>query len=104
MVRILSQAEKEISGFPRMVRESLADCLAMLGQGVRLSMPLSRPLPSLGIGLHELRIKDPSGNFRIIYLFEKGGDVWIICAFHKKTAQIPSHIASVIRKRVRSLK
>ena len=37
--------------------------------GIKLSMPLSRPMPSVGKGVHELRLKDASGVYRLIYVF-----------------------------------
>ena len=55
MITIVKQCEKELKDFPIPVREDLADALAMLDEGINLSMPLSRPIPSIGKGVHELR-------------------------------------------------
>lgn len=56
MISITKQCEKELKHFPIAVKEDLADALALLDEGVNLSMPLSRPMPSIGSGVHELRI------------------------------------------------
>src|SRR5947199_7108434 len=59
--------EKELADFPEEVRGDLADALAGLDQGLLLSMPLSRPTPSIGRGVHELRLRHRSGIYRAIY-------------------------------------
>jgi len=46
---------------PAEIRADLADALARLDAGLSLSMPLSRPMPAIGPGVHELRLRDRSG-------------------------------------------
>jgi len=41
--------------------------LRRLQQGDKLSLPQSRPMPSIGRRCHELRIVDQHNNWRIIY-------------------------------------
>ena len=41
--------------------------LRQLQQGENLSMPQSRPMPSIGANCHELRVRDVEQNWRIIY-------------------------------------
>ena len=48
MVAVLKQCRKEIAAFPEEVRGDIADAAARLEEGQALSMPLSRPMPSLG--------------------------------------------------------
>jgi phage-related protein len=57
-VEILKQCQKEILDWPDEIREDLADAIARLERGHVFSMPLSRPMPSIGKGVHELRLKD----------------------------------------------
>jgi hypothetical protein len=66
-LEILKQCDKELEAWPEDVREDLADVIARLERGQMLSMPLSRPMPSIGPGVHELRFKDRSGIYRVIY-------------------------------------
>lgn len=77
---------KELKGLPEEVRGDLADALANLEAGINLSMPLSRPMPSIGPRVHELRLRDRSGIYRIIYFLATGGVIHLLCAF-KKTSQ-----------------
>jgi len=77
---------KDLNNLPEVVREDLADALAKLEAGVMLSMPLSRPMPSIGSRVHELRFRDRSGIYRVIYFFAISGVIHLLCAF-KKTGQ-----------------
>lgn len=61
MLTIVKQCEREIAYLPEKVRGELADAIARLERGHVLSMPLSRPMPGVGNGVHELRINASSG-------------------------------------------
>ena len=65
MVLVVRACQREIEEFPEEIRGDLADALARLDAGLMLSMPLSRPMPSIGRGVHELRLKDRSGAYRV---------------------------------------
>ena len=45
--------------------------LRQLQKGVMLSMPHSRPMPSVGPRCHELRINDADGTWRVIYRIDR---------------------------------
>ena len=54
-------------------------------------MPKSRPMPSIGPGCHELRIRDENTNWRIFYFIHT--DAIVILGIHaKKTQQTPSRV------------
>jgi phage-related protein len=55
-----------------------------------LSMPLSRPMPSIGPGAHELRLRERSGVYRVVYVLLSKGSVVLLHAF-KKTTEATSH-------------
>lgn len=67
MVVVLPACQRELEAFPDAVRGDLADAMARLDAGLTLSMPLSRSMPSIGRGVHELRLKDRSGAYRVLY-------------------------------------
>ena len=71
-LEILRQCEKELNDWPEEVRGDLADAIARLERGLLLSLPLSRPMPSIGRGVQELRLKDRSGIYRVVYLIASG--------------------------------
>lgn len=53
---ILKQAEKELKNAPKEILEDIYSLFDDLMQGKILGMPISRPLPSIAKGLHELRL------------------------------------------------
>ena len=101
MVVILAACRREILQLPEDIRGDLADALARLDAGHTLSMPLSRPMPSVGRGVHELRLKDRSGAYRVVYAIVKSGDVHVVHAFKKTTQATPRKNIERVRKRLR---
>lgn len=73
--------------------------LRRLQRGEALSMPHSRPMPSIGIRCHELRVNDRGLAWRIVYRIDPDAIV-IIVVFHKQTNQTPAQIVQLSRKRL----
>jgi len=72
----------------------------LLQMGETLSMPHSRPMPSIGKNCHELRINDENTTWRIIYRIDI--DVIIILeVFNKKTQQTPKSVIEICKKRIK---
>jgi phage-related protein len=72
--------------------------------GQLLAMPLSRPMPIVGNGVHELRLKDRSGAYRVFYVLPGAGVVYVLHALQKKTQTTPKSALDVVRKRLKELK
>jgi len=73
--------------------------LRRLQDGELRSMPLSRPMPVIGARCHELRVRDASKNWRIIYRIDSD-EIVIVDVFNKTVAETP---LSVIRNSMRRL-
>ena len=82
-------------------RGYLADALARLDAGLVLTMPLSRTMPSIGRGVHELRLRDRSGHYRVIYALVHHGVVHVLHAFKKSTQETPQRHIDLARKRLK---
>ena len=74
--------------------------LRRLQLGDMLSLPSSRPMPSIGPAVHELRIKDAGAEWRIIYRLDSDAIV-IAEVFHKKTQATPHAIIETCKRRLR---
>ncbi len=74
--------------------------LRRLQRGERLAMPHSRPMPSIGKRCHELRIVDPTGNWRIMYRIDSDA-VIILEVFRKKTERTPAAVIEACKARLR---
>ena len=94
---------KELRDLPEAVREDLADALARLEAGVLLSMPLSRPMPSIGPRVHELRFRDRSGIYRVVYFLSVSKTIHILCAFKKSTQKMEQRYLELAKQRLRGL-
>ncbi len=88
---------------PRSIREDLADALARLDEGHTLSMPLSRPMPTIGSGVHELRLKDRSGAYRTVYALRSGGTVYVIHGFKKTSRATPRRNIELAQRRLKEI-
>jgi phage-related protein len=77
--------------------------LRRLQRGERLSLPMSRPLPSIGFGCHELRIIDENVTWRIVYAVD--ADVIVLLdVFAKKTNKTPKDVLSNCKRRLREFR
>ena len=74
--------------------------LRQLQRGESLSMPQSRPMPSVGQRCHELRVNDSSGTWRVLYRIDKDAIV-IIEVFAKKTGKTPKSVIASCRNHLK---
>jgi phage-related protein len=74
--------------------------LRQLQQGMRLGLPHSRPMPTLGRRCHELRIPDEKATWRIIYRIDPDAIV-IGDVFPKKSGKTPQKVLDICRQRFR---
>jgi phage-related protein len=89
-----------LRSFPREVRKGLGKAIFELQLGISFSYPLSRPMPAIGSGIEELRIKDGSGAYRVIYLAKCDDAILIVHAFQKKTPKTPLKEIQTAKKRL----
>lgn len=74
--------------------------LRVLQSGGMVSMPHSRPMPSIGRRCHELRITDENRIWRLVYRID--ADAIIITeVFEKKTSKTPKSIIENCKARLR---
>ena len=74
--------------------------LRLLQMGENLSMPQSRPMPSIGTKCHELRINDKKSTWRVVYRIDEDAII-ILEVFSKKTQQTPKKVIDVCQKRMK---
>jgi phage-related protein len=69
------------------VRREFGKVIFDLQKGENLSMPLSRPMPSVAPGAEELRVKARSGAYRVFYYTRLADSVLIFHAFVKEDSE-----------------
>jgi len=73
--------------------------LRRLQVGEKLSLPQSRPMPSIGRRCHELRIDDQNRTWRIVYHLDSDAVV-ILDVFEKKTHRTPEEVLENCKRRI----
>lgn len=68
-------------------------------QGVRLSLPQSRPMPVVGARCHELRVRDEDSAWRIVYRVDTDA-VIVAEVFAKKTTTTPQDVIENCKRRL----
>ena len=74
--------------------------LRLLQKRMTLSLPQSRPMPSVGARCHELRINDVGSTWRVLYRIDSNAIV-VLHVFAKKTPQTPKRVVDICRRRLR---
>lgn len=97
------KALRAIQEFPKEARKAIGDAILDLQHGARISMPLSRPMPSVGSGVEELRVKDAAGIYRAFYLVKSKRGILVFHAFEKKTQKAPVHEIELGQKRLQEM-
>lgn len=82
-LEFLGSSQDDIRAMPGAVRHALGLELMRVQFG---SEPLDwKPMPMVGAGACEVRVRDASGAFRAIYVAKFAGVVYVLHAFQKKT-------------------
>jgi phage-related protein len=77
--------------------------LRHLQEGINISLPHSRPMPTIGRGCHELRIPDQNRTWRIVYYVDAVAIV-ILEVFAKTTSQTPQAVVDICKARLKHYK
>ena len=80
-------------------RREIGFLLREVQEGVSLSMPHSRPMPTVGPRCHELRVNDRFSSWRVVYRVDDDA-VLILEVFEKKTGKTPQPVIDACRRRL----
>jgi phage-related protein len=97
------KAREVVRQFHESARARLGRELFRLQIGEALQMPTSRPMPSVGVGVAELRVRDESGIYRVFYYVASAHGILVFHAFAKKTQSTPLFEIRLARKRLKEL-
>jgi phage-related protein len=80
-------AREDLAAFPESARRRAGYELYMVQVGRE---PADfKPMPSVGPGAYEIRVRDEAGTFRVIYVAKFEHAVYVLHAFQKKTRKTP---------------
>ena len=101
LVKWLGDSRERIRAFPELPRHEAGYQLERVQAGKE---PKDwKPMPSAGIGVNEIRVRDDSGAFRVIYLAKFAEAVFVLHAFQKKGRKTAKADIDLARRRFRAL-
>jgi phage-related protein len=97
--RFLGTARRDLAAVPDSARRQAGYDLFMVQAGRE---PADfKPLPTVGPGAYEIRIRDAAGAFRVVYVAKFEQAVYVLHAFQKKTRKTSPADLDLATKRYR---
>lgn len=85
------------------LKKEVGEALRDLQKGISLGMPLSRPMPEVASGAHELRVKGTSTAIRVFYFVKLAEAILVFHAFQKTTPKTPKRELALARQRLKEV-
>ena len=100
-VEFRGNALDELRSFPETARRAAGFQIDRLQRGY--DPEDWKPMPSVGKGVREVRIRDEAGAFRVIYLTKLEDAVYVLHCFQKKTQKTATSDIELARNRYKEL-
>jgi phage-related protein len=100
-VRFLGDSLQCVRDFPVDARHDAGYQLDKVQRG--LQPDDFKPMPTIGRGVEEIRIRDDAGNYRVIYTARLTDAVYVLHAFQKKTQRTSQRDIEMAKARLREM-
>lgn len=100
-VEFIGDSLDQLRGFPLAVRRDAGFQLDRVEHG--LEPDDWRPMTAIGSGVKEIRIRDVSGAYRVIYLAKLADAVYVFHCFQKKTQETSQQDMDIAKQRFKDL-
>ena len=101
-VRFMGDSLKELREFPDDARQEAGFQLDKVQRGQQPDD--FKPMPSIGVGVEEIRVRDDAGVYRVIYTARLKDSVVVLHAFQKNTQTTSKRDIELARSRWAQLK
>jgi len=101
LLSFLGSSLDDLRAFPETARREAGHQLYLVQSG--LDPEDWKPMPSVGGGVREVRIRDQSGAFRVIYVATRPEAVYVLHAFQKKTQATSKRDLDLAETRLKEL-
>jgi phage-related protein len=96
-VTFLGSSRDDLREIPETVRRAIGVELMIVQLG---GTPTdSKPMPSVGSGAYEIRVRDVVGAFRTVYVTKFADSIYVLHAFQKKTQKTAKADLDLARRR-----
>jgi phage-related protein len=92
----LGSSLSEVRAFPSVARQRVGRALDLVQDG--FDPPDWKPMPDVGLGVREIRIK-VGRQFRVLYVARFAEGVYVLHAFEKKSQKTPMSDLALARRR-----
>ena len=100
-IRWVGSAYDDLLAFPKDARKEAGFQLGKVQAGLE---PADwKPFDEVGAGTKEIRIRDASGIFRVMYLAKFGEAIYVLCCFQKKTQATSRQDKAIAATRYRAV-
>ncbi len=97
----MGSSREDLIGFPGDARRAAGYQLDQVQRG---NEPQDwKPMVSIGSGVREIRIREASGAYRVIYLATRADAVYVLHSFQKKTQKTSLHDLELTKSRFRAV-
>lgn len=97
----IGSSYKDLCSFPEDAKDTAGYQLHLLQIG---EQPTDwKPMITIGNGVQEIRIREDSGAFRVIYVAKFDEAVYVLHAFQKKTQKTTQHDIELARERFKTM-
>lgn len=100
-LKFRGSALADLCAFPLLIRREAGYQLDKVQNG--LEPDDWKPMTTIGSGVQEIRIRDETGAFRVIYVAKFAGTVYVLHCFQKKTQKTGKQDLDLASKRYRDL-
>ncbi|MBK6350563.1 MAG: type II toxin-antitoxin system RelE/ParE family toxin [Steroidobacteraceae bacterium] len=94
----LGSSKADLKAFPATAMDDTGHQLFRVQRG--LDPDDWKPMPSIGAGVREIRVRDPSGAFRTIYLATRPEAIYVLHCCRKKSQKTAHEDIEVARQRL----
>ena len=99
-VRFVGSAKDDLAAFPKSARTRAGHEIFMVQVG--RNPDDWKPMPTVGPGACEIRVRYEAGAFRVIYVAKLGNAVYILHSFQKKTRKTSHYDLELAKDRYRT--
>jgi len=100
-ILFLGTSRADLRSFPLLARKEAGYQLDRLENGI--DPEDWKPMSTIGVGAREIRVRDESGAYRVIYVAKFADAIYVLHAFQKKTQKTEKRDLDLAAKRYREL-
>jgi len=100
-LKFIGRSIEDLRDFSKAVRQEIGTQLRQLQRGIEPND--WKPMPTIGSGVREIRVRDESGAYRVIYVAKFADAIYVLHAFQKKTQKTDRRDLDLAAKRYREL-